>query len=202
MFRSVLTPDGNIQFVNNYLPVQTIIPSFATTLSPAEVLISPMVTPSIVDFTDEEKRAIRENEFKWATTVLPSYWSNSRYTHNDVNNDPNLRRETVKYFYDKFKHTWLPEYFNNLYKYFKVVNGEVKYIDSLSDIDTSTDNYEIKARFIVSHIFEKIDMEALIEKYALKNRVNWYDLKKYKSDIRDYVHHKIDKHIRNRVNKL
>ena len=46
-------------------------------------------------------------------------------------------------------------------------------------------------------------MEALLEKYVSKNRVNWYDLKKNnKEDIRDYVHHKIHKHIRNKVNKL
>jgi hypothetical protein len=203
MFRSVITPEGNIDFASNYTSFwPSVWPSFSSYSTPV-LDLSPMYSPRIVDLTDEEHRAIRQNELHWASSFLPAYNSPSRYTHSDVNNDRELRREVVKYFFDRFKHTWLPEYFSNLYKYFKVVDGMVKYVDSMEETDTNTSHNEVKARFIVSHIFEKIDMEALIEKYALKHRLNWYDLKKYnKEDIRDYVHNKIHKHIRNRINKL
>ena len=81
-----------------------------------------------------------------------------------------------------------------------VTDGMVNYINSMDNVDISTDNYEIKARFIISTIFERLDMEALLEKFVKKHRVNWYDLRKYhKHHIREYVHRKLENHIKNRI---
>jgi len=145
------------------------------------------------------------NPDSWQNIFRSSDYSNNRnnsFADSGVNNDPDLRREMVKYFYEKLKYTWLPEYFNDLYKYFVVKDGSVSYIKSIAEYDTSTEYNEIKANYIVKHIFEKIDMEALLEKYVKKRNLKWYDLKKnHKADIKEHVHSKIEKHIRNRVYK-
>lgn len=129
-----------------------------------------------------------------------TYLSNSLYEPDGVNNDKDLHRSVSKYFYEKFKTKWMREYYNDLFKYFKIGDSGVEFIRSLDQIDTDTKNNDIKAEYITRTIFSKIDMEALLEKYVKKHHANWFELRsKHKSRIRQYIHDKIKNHIKNRI---
>lgn len=186
MLRTILTPDG-IQFIDpSKFPFLDLFPSFT----------NPLVKVSLV----EEDKPKNEVWLPFESVIpKPLFYSKPRFDY-DVNEDPELRKRTTKYFYDELKDEWLVNDFRDLYKYLVVDNGTVRYIDSMENIDISTDNYEAKARFIIATIFERLDMEALLERYVKKHRVNWYDLrKKHKHNIREYVHRKIENHIRRRI---
>ena len=186
MIRTILTPDG-IKFIDSTkFSFSNLFPSFT----------NPLVEVSVVENDKTENKVWLPFE-----SVLPKpiFYSEPRF-EDDVNTDPRLRKRTTEYFYDELKDNWLVNDFRDLYKYMVVENGMVRYIKPTEDIDTSTDSYEIKARFIISTIFERMDMEALLEKYSIKYRANWYEMrKKHKHNIREYVHRKLEKHIKGRI---
>lgn len=200
MFSSVLTSDG-LRVFDGLYPM-TSVDSFGT-------IIPSFAKPSIditadISTGDISGTVKKENFFPLYMYNRPILqYDTFKNSRNNLNNSPTIRNKMTKYFFDKLKYSWLENYFTDLYRYLRMTEGIITYVKSSDDYDTSTDYREQKARFIISTIFEKIDMEALLEKYVKKHRVNWFDLKsKHARDIREYVHEKIEKHMINRIRKL
>ena len=163
------------------------------------------VTPVIVQ--ESEGHNIKEfsaspSEIETAMqSIWPINWRPDPF-YQDIHNDPQTKKSIVSYFYDRLKYRWLVNDFHELYKYLKVTESGVTYVDDVKSFDTNPDNRELKARFIIATIFDKIDMEALLDKYARKHERSWHDLKtKYHKDVKNYVYSKIRKHMENRVNR-
>ena len=111
-----------------------------------------------------------------------------------VNNDPILRKKVVKYFFNKLVDDWLYGSFSDVGKYVIVKDGKAEFSKITSESDNTMN--DIKARYITEEIFTKHDLLEVIDKDVRKQNVNWFDLRtKHKSDLKDYIHGKIKKHL-------
>lgn len=190
MIRTILTSDG-IKYAN--------IPTYYPYPYPH----------NNVEFTITATETINDKGNKSSEYIIPLdyllprpiFQPKQTYYESSVNNDRELRRIVTKYFWEKFKNNWVYEHFNNLLKYFKVdENGNVSYITSLTQPNSESKYNDAKSAYIVNIIFSRLDMESLLERYVKKTGANWYELKTlHKSQVRDYVHEKIEKHIKNRI---
>ena len=100
-------------------------------------------------------------------TVLSNY-----YKYSDVNKDPKLREMMVTYYKKKIK-KWLlssREYKHKLLKKISNSNLDEKIVD------------EIMNKYINTNRIYKI-----LREFVNKRELNWYDLKKYKKNIKKKV---------------
>lgn len=108
----------------------------------------------------------------------------------DVNNDPDLRKRVVKYFYGQFE-TWLFGGFRDLGDLFIEKSGSVS-LGKSSDGMTSA-----KSDFILNEIVSKNTILKILDKYVRRKGANWYDLKtKHYDSLKSYIHTKIKSYIR------
>ena len=108
----------------------------------------------------------------------------------DVNNDPDLRRRVVKYFYEKFE-VWLYGSFKDLGNYFSDNNGN---ITAKQSSDGMTPN---KAKFILKEVITKSTILKILDKYVRRRNVNWFDLKtKHYDSVKDYIRTKVKSHVK------
>lgn len=181
MLRSFVDINGNIQYVpfgaySNYTN-SVIQPIYVNEPYANSSLV---VTPT---FSDDNESITGYNVFP-----RPIFYTNSRFS--DVNNDPELRKKVVRYFFEKFATVWLPYSFLKLQKYLKNSNGEISFIKTIGDYDKEVVNDDAKIEFILENVFSKHELLVFLDKFVNKNGVNWYDLKtkhveKIKSDLYD-----------------
>lgn len=108
----------------------------------------------------------------------------------DVNNDPELRKKVVKYFYGQVE-AWMFGGFRDLADYFTEKNGTVT-LGKSNDGMTSA-----KSDFILNEIISKSTILKILDKYVRRKNANWYDLKtKHYDSVKSYIHTKIKSHIR------
>jgi hypothetical protein len=90
----------------------------------------------------------------------PPPFIESSITYQDVNKDPNLRKLLTDFFYEKTI-KWVSSYnnFKNVKKSLTMLKSDKGY----------------------SIIYN------LLRKYIKKNNLNWYDLKKYYNNIKEYL---------------
>jgi hypothetical protein len=90
----------------------------------------------------------------------------STFTYQDVNKDPNLRKLITDFFYKKTI-KWVSTY------------NDFKHIKKSLNILKSKEGYDI--------------IYNLLKVYVKQNNLNWYDLKQYYSNIKDYLKYKLGK---------
>jgi hypothetical protein len=116
-------------------------------------------------------------------------------TYQDVNVDKNLRKEVTEYFFSKLLKNWLKYHYLNLYTMVKVSNGKANLVSSIDESKSNQKNDPnenvIKYEFIVNEFITKKDMYKLLDKFRIKNNLNWWDLKQYSDDIRIYIQEKV-----------
>lgn len=114
----------------------------------------------------------------------------------NVNNDPNLRRNMVRYYWSKLK-TWLTESstYKKLYKYMYVVEGN-KVKLGIDQKPESKANDIIKYDYIINDIINKKDLYNILDKFCKINNVNYWDLQEInvKNKLKKYIYVKI-KHV-------
>lgn len=129
--------------------------------------------------------------------VLPRPIFYTNPIKSDVNNDPELRKKIVKFFYEKFANIWLSQSWIKLQRYLKVSNGEVTFIKSVSDYDKELINDEKKIEFILENIFSKHELLVFLEKFVNRYNVNWYDLKtKHYEKVKSELYDKLKNHMK------
>lgn len=120
--------------------------------------------------------------------------------YQDINTDPELRDKMITYFYDKTIQN-LKDDFSDLYKYIIQSNNDVRLIKNLNEYEKNDRKFTYpKMDFLVNNFASHSKIKDIIKKYVAKNNINWYDLKKYKDSILDYIHSKIRKNIKNQLN--
>lgn len=111
-------------------------------------------------------------------------------SYSDVNNDPDLRKRMVKYYYGKIE-VWLYGAFKDLGSYVVEKNGEA----SLGKGDVSMT--PAKARYLMEKIIRKSVVLTILDKFVRRRNVNWFDLKeKHHSDLKEYIYTKLKSHFR------
>lgn len=121
--------------------------------------------------------------------ILPT-----KITYPNVNNDPNLRKKMVKYYWDKIK-TWLNEsnLYKNLYTKMYVVADKIKF--GMDEKPESTKNNIIKYEYIITEIINKKDLYNILDKFCKYNDVNYWDLQdiNIKKKLKNFIYNKINK---------
>jgi hypothetical protein len=120
--------------------------------------------------------------------------------YQDINTDPDLRDKMITYFSEKTIHM-LKDDFSDLYKYVIQTNNEVRLIKNLNEYEKNDRKFTYpKLDFIINNFASPSKIKEIIKKYVAKNNLKWYDLKKYKDSLLDYIHSKIRKNIKNQLN--
>jgi hypothetical protein len=191
MLRTFIDPNGNIQYISPNMFNQNV----------------PMVQPLLYNDPYSNSSLIITSDTNENNTInsfsafpRPIYYNNSTYT--DVNNDPELRKKVVRYFYEKYSTTWLPFSFTKLQKYLVSSNGTVSFISNINDYDKESKNENKnvpsdKIDFIIDNVFGKHELLVFLDKFVRNYNVNWYDLKTKHSDkIKSELYDKLKNHMK------
>jgi len=121
----------------------------------------------------------------------------------NVNNDPELRKKVVKYFYKKYKEIWMPFSYEKIFKYFTKENDKITFVKSRDDyIKNDIKDKSEKKNFILKNIFGKHEMLIFLDRFIRKNNLNWYDIQKNnQSEIKSEIYKKIKMHIEKIISK-
>ena len=118
----------------------------------------------------------------------------------NVNDDPTLKNQMTKYFYEEFMY-WLAknERYNKLYFFISVKNNNIIHE---YDKDNKPDQKELKLKFLLN-LFNSHDIFDLLSKFCKDNNVNLWDLKKdgVKQPLRNYIYVHIKKYLKKKVSK-
>ena len=194
MLRTFVDINGNIQYVpyNAYTNnVNNIY--FNDPYSNSSLIISP-------SYSDDDKSNDKSNLIGYNVLPRPIFYTNSLVS--DVNNDPELRKKVVRYFFEKFATVWLPFTFTKLQKYLKNTNGEITFIKTIDDYEKEIVNDDKKVDFILENIFSKHELLVFLDKFVNKNNVNWYDLKtKHIEKIKSELYDKLKNHMKKIIMK-
>jgi hypothetical protein len=127
-------------------------------------------------------------------------------------NDPELRKKVVKYFYDKLKDISFNSKFQKLLKYIIVENDKARLVKSYEELqqnEKNNSNMTARVNFIIDHIFSKYDLELLISKLIQKYgmlfsddeyNMHWYNAKnKYSSKVKKAMYKKIKYRLQKKV---
>jgi len=194
MLRSFVDINGNIQ----YVPFGAYSNQINSVFQPIYVN-DPYANSSLVvtpTYSDEEKPSITG----YNVYPRPIFYTNSNYS--DINNDPELRKRVVRYFFEKFSTVWLPYSYTKLQKYLKNTNGEISFIKTIGEYDKEIINDNAKVEFILENILSKHELLVFLDKFVNKNNVNWYDLKlKHIDKIKSELYDKLKNHMKKIVIK-
>lgn len=180
LFPTVVSPTVNpLSLTSSLSPLSPLIPSLSpiipTVPTIASTLPSAMISPSTL----------------YPYAPMPSLYQ-------DVNTDQHLRKQISEYFYDKVYNNWLKYHYLDLYQMVSVHNG----VPTLSKHASDKENNKLKYDFIVKNFLSKNDIYTLLDKFRKLNNINWWDLKKYKNELRKFIQHKVTKYMKNEVSKL
>ena len=128
-----------------------------------------------------------------------------------IDNNPNVRRKMIKYYYDMVRDQWLLDELNDILNYFSYDDGKVRLISSLSDyspknIAKDTDRIaERKVEFIENTILTKYDMAEILNKFTKNMHIKWVDIPKHefmlRQAIREYLMKEINRKLRKRQSR-
>jgi hypothetical protein len=118
--------------------------------------------------------------------------------YTDINNDIEMRRKIVKYFYDIINDSWITYYFSDLFKYFIIENNNVKLVKSLNNLSNKDTNSLIK-NYILNKYFKRNNIEKLINKFRKINDINWWEVKKYQDKFSKFIFSKLKYHLESKI---
>lgn len=125
--------------------------------------------------------------------------SNNWYQYDDVNSDPQLRNDVVRFFRDLTLEQ-LKTVFSDLLNYFVVKGKNVEYNnntnDSGKDNKDSNDIKKIKIDFIHHNLLSKKFIAMLLERYTEIKYMKWWDLRKNKEFVSNYIYDKLKERIK------
>lgn len=118
------------------------------------------------------------------------------------NDDPELHKSVIHYFYKKLTDIWLTTSMEKLLRFIKVEGGNPFIVRDYEEYKNNNDrgNQEKKIAYITERIFGKYDLEATLEKLSAEYLLNWYDMKHTHSDfikqtIYKKLKHRLSRHL-------
>ena len=143
---------------------------------------------------DKDEKKIKIN-FPLIAPIYRNYMPRS-YSYQNVNNDKNLIRSVTKYFFESTMNRWLYSDFQDLLRYLIIKKKKVHVVSNEEDLlknklDKNIDDIRLKIKFISEYIMTKYDMKSLLKKIALKNKIDLWKFKNYKSKIKKIIFNKI-----------
>jgi hypothetical protein len=169
--------------------------------SPVSTMVSGTALPSLLNPYAYPLNQITVPGNSDLIAYVPRYPNVVAYQ--DINNDKVLVNRMCDYFHDKVLNNWLKFHYVELYKLLIVSGGKASLIKSINDMENNNknDNHEnaIKYEFLVANYFNRKDLMALLNKFRKMNGVNWWDLKKYTDEIRNYIHSKVKQYMRREI---
>jgi hypothetical protein len=200
MFRTFINSNGNIEYIpiNSFTQNNITINPYYQNIIPEPIYTNdPYSNSSLIINTESDN-------YSFSAYPKPISYNSSSY---DVNNDPELRKKVVRYFFDKYSTTWLPFSFIKLQKYLVSSNDNIEFIKNINDYNKETiiEKNIIpsdKIDFIIDNIFGKHELLVFLDKFVRINNVNWYDLKtKYNDKIKSDLYDKLKNHMKKIVIK-
>ena len=182
---SVTSPYLNVPFYSD-----PVIP--LPVLNAVNTLVSPMALNPIAP-------APLINPYYVASNALPGPY----VAYNNVNNDPNLRKETVSFFWHKVLR-WVKysSSYTDLYTYIVLKDNKVLIARDNNPKNNETEHI-MKYEFIIDEIIEKKDLYKILDKFCKINSVNWWDLKKdgVADKVKIYIHYRIKDYLKQNLSK-
>ena len=194
----------NPYFISSLTPANALNPYLSSAaknvyLSPTQpYLLSPTITieKDKKDDKDKDKKKIKIN-FPLLSPIYKNYVP-PYYSYQNVNNDPDLIRSVTKYFFESTMNRWLYSDFQDLLKYLVIKKNKVHVVSSKDElsknkIDKNMDDMKLKILFISEYVMTKYEMKKFLKKVALRNKLDLWKFKKYKSKIKKILFKKIKK---------
>jgi hypothetical protein len=208
MFRTFIDQNGNIQYIpinsfsqNTILQPASINPYYNPIIQQPIYVNDPYANSSLIITTSEDDN---ENDYAFSAYAKPIFYNPTSY---DVNNDPELRKKVVKYFFHVYSTNWLPFSFIKFQKYLNSSNGNISFIKNINEYnkESSVEQSVIpseKLDFIIDNIFGKHELLVFLDKFVRVNNVNWYDLKsKHYDKVKTDLYDKLKNHMKKIVIK-
>lgn len=117
----------------------------------------------------------------------------------DVNSDVDLQTKVTEHFWEKLTEDWV-RYFD-VFKYLRTSNARVDLIRNPQEYSTEGYSPEKKS-YLLQFVITKKDLHYLLDNFCSVNRVNWWDLSKYSSEIREYLERKMRHYLKREVLKV
>lgn len=122
-----------------------------------------------------------------------------------IDNDPDVRKKMVNYYYDLIRDDWLLDDLNDILNYFHYKDGKVEMIHKIdeyspSNINKDTDKIaEKKVEFIEKNIFTKNDLKHVLRKFVKETSSKWVLLPKNEFFLKKVIKEYILKDIRKKL---
>lgn len=186
---------GSSVFVGDKM---VIIPDYVSTITPMIGLApfirpSSIITPSIIT----PGSVIKSGSI---ITPTPSNGFLKARQYFNPNDDPELHKSVIQYFYKKLTDVWLTTSMEKLLRFIKVEGGNAFIVRDYNEYEKNSDrgNQEKKISYITERIFSKYDLEALLEQLSAEYLLNWYDMKHTHSD---FIKRSIYKKLKHRLSR-
>jgi hypothetical protein len=137
-----------------------------------------------------------------STTLYPYVPEYIRYQN--LNNDKELQRKMTMYFYNKMNQ-WLQSDMKSLLNFVIIENGKERFIKSSSEYEKqkdSKDDMDKKINFLMNTIINKMFIFNTLRRYVKQTKTNWYDLKKNKIFVKEFIMKRIRSQIKKSLNLL
>lgn len=118
-----------------------------------------------------------------------------------IDNDPSVRDQMGRYFFDVIRDDWLLHDLSDILNYFKYSGGEVSLIEGYNQYNpsnTKNDTNEIaekKVKYITKNFLNRYDLQSLMDKFKRKTGIKIVDIPKntylFKKVVSDYLMKKI-----------
>jgi hypothetical protein len=122
--------------------------------------------------------------------------------YEDLNYNSELRHRMTDFYYRKAVDHWLHDGFSDLLKYFRVKGDRVDIVDRPEDAkerELSDKERDAIIEFMQKYLLTKKFITKTLEKFIAKTVTNWYDLKQYKSYVKDMIRHELKKKIKDAI---
>jgi hypothetical protein len=138
-------------------------------------------------------------------SLLPNY-----YEYEDVNEDPNLKNEIVRWYTHFTKTHWIYRGFKSLASYIVPSNDTFKYdviasfeiFDKDAYLQLSEEELQRRLDFIIKACgVGKWLIARVLEKYVKNTGCKWWDLKKHKDTVKPLIYKKIKAEIEAAITK-
>lgn len=118
----------------------------------------------------------------------------------NINADGDLQDQVTAYFWDKLTEEWLKydPRFVEIYKLIKIDGGSPRLVSTSAEHAANSGAYDpAKAAFITSTVFRQHSLRKALARFAAKNGINWWDIKRNA----EYVPRFVAKYLKNKIMK-
>lgn len=179
------------------------------TLSPC-LSPSSCMTPNFITYSDSYTPIIPSSAAILrpigATVIIPGA-AFPLPTDHDLNKDPRIHRQVVKYYRYKTLDKWLYSDMVDLLGYFRVDENGVHLINNLSEYRedaAARDNPEVieqKINYIEKYILTEDTMYRILRKLVRGATINWYDLHKNEFFVKEDIKSQLKKILRSTIDE-